>query len=346
LVPVDGSELSTHTATQAVDLAREVKARITFLYATPDYSATADGAVVRTLSPAAFAENSQDATSAILAKVIEIGQMKGVGCDGTSVVTDHPHEAIIKTALVKGCDLIFMASHGKRGLRGFMRGSQTEKVVRNSPIPVLVSSVETIDPHAPMHRALAVIQDEHRSLSVVIRALLDYSDETQYDGAALDTGIVRRMVSYLRDFPGALHHPKEERHIFSRLRERTRDFDDQLAALERQHLREHELVAAVERALSMHESGYSSGAKAFNDAFHELASHIREHIGLEERTILPAARAYLTDDDWVAIDKAFAENCDPCFGDIGADEFSKLFTKIARLLPKGKVSESKETTTA
>ena len=333
LVPIDGTELSTHTATQAVELAREIGARITFLYATPDYSATMDGALLRSTSPETFTEKAIEGTHAILAKSAGIAKMKGVDASIVSMVSDRPHEAIIRAAEEKNCDLIFMASHGERGLRRFVRGSQTEKVLRNSPIPVLVSSVESNDPHAAMHRALAIIQDEHRSLEVVMGGLVDYCDDVMQNRTRLDASLVRRMLDYVRDFPGAKHHPKEEKYLFARLRKHTRDFDALLSTLESQHMREHELVSDVEKALGRHEAGDASATQAMHNALCQLVSHIREHIGQEERTILPAARAYLTDDDWTEIDAAFVMNQDPGFGDVDAADFTRLFAKIARLLP-------------
>ena len=54
------------------------------------------------------------------------------------VISDHPYEAIINAAEEKGCDLIAMASHGRKGVQGLTLGSETQKVLTNSKIPVLV----------------------------------------------------------------------------------------------------------------------------------------------------------------------------------------------------------------
>jgi nucleotide-binding universal stress UspA family protein len=142
LVPVDGTQLSVDTAAQAVFLASETKSKITFLYATPDFKATSDGALLFNLNPEKFTKGMQGRTDAILAKVAALAKAKGVDYDTASLVTDHPYVAIIQTAKEKGCDLIFMASHGERGISGLLRGSQTEKVLHHSPIAVLVASVE------------------------------------------------------------------------------------------------------------------------------------------------------------------------------------------------------------
>lgn len=142
LVPVDGTKLSFDTAAQAVDLASEVKAQITFLYATPDLSATSDGALLISVSPDKFVQRAKGETDTILAKVAALAKAKGVAHETVSAVSDHPYIAIIKTAEDKGCDLIFMASHRERGVKGLLRGSQTEKVVMNSPVAVCVAAVE------------------------------------------------------------------------------------------------------------------------------------------------------------------------------------------------------------
>ena len=143
LVPVDGTQLSVDTAAQAVELASEVKARITFLYATPDFSATSDGALMIAVAPEKFAECAKGDTDAILSKVAELAKAKGVEHDTVSKVTDHPYIEIVKTAVEKNCDLIFMSSHGRRGVNGLLHGSQTEKVLHHSPVAVCVAMVES-----------------------------------------------------------------------------------------------------------------------------------------------------------------------------------------------------------
>jgi nucleotide-binding universal stress UspA family protein len=61
-----------------------------------------------------------------------------VKCDTAQVISDQPFEEIIKAAEKKGCDLILMASHGRRGIEGLLLGSETQKVLTHSSVPVLV----------------------------------------------------------------------------------------------------------------------------------------------------------------------------------------------------------------
>ena len=62
----------------------------------------------------------------------------GVGCDVVHAQHEHPHQAIIDAAISRGCDLIVMASHGRRGIFAIVLGSETVKVLTHSTIPVLV----------------------------------------------------------------------------------------------------------------------------------------------------------------------------------------------------------------
>lgn len=143
LVPLDGTDLSTLTAQQAVKFAKFLGARITFLYATPDFAATSDGALLIAMAPESYSRQAAGATAEILQQALKIGAEAGVTCDTANCVSDRPYVAILKTAEEQHCDLIFMASHGQRGIRGLLQGSQTEKVLRLTTIPVLVAAVES-----------------------------------------------------------------------------------------------------------------------------------------------------------------------------------------------------------
>lgn len=69
---------------------------------------------------------------------IRLTSGSGVDCDSMYVVSNHPYEAIIEAAQSRQCDLIAMASHGRKGIQGFLLGSETQKVLSHSKIPVLV----------------------------------------------------------------------------------------------------------------------------------------------------------------------------------------------------------------
>jgi len=140
LVPTDGSELSNDTVRRAVDFAKEAGAKVTFFFCKPDYPMAfyGEGALIDPTTPERFAEMAEAQAQEILAAAEGQAKAAGVNYTSHSVTSDIPYEAIIEAAASAGCDLIFMASHGRRGFSGLLLGSETQKVLTHSKIPVLV----------------------------------------------------------------------------------------------------------------------------------------------------------------------------------------------------------------
>jgi len=140
LVPTDGSELSQDTVRRAVSFAKDAGARITAFYAKPEYPVTyyGEGALIDTTTPEQFAELAEEQAKKILSFVDELCLEAGVSCTKMTLTSDIPYEAIIAAATQSACDLIFMASHGRRGLSSLLLGSETNKVLTHSKVPVLV----------------------------------------------------------------------------------------------------------------------------------------------------------------------------------------------------------------
>ena len=140
LVPTDGSNLSSETVSRAILFAREAGARITFFYAKPEYPIAyfGEGALIDPTTPEKFADMAEKQAQEILAAAQALAGAAGVPAAATSATSDVPYQAIIDAAAASGCDLIFMASHGRRGLSGLLLGSETQKVLTHSKIPVLV----------------------------------------------------------------------------------------------------------------------------------------------------------------------------------------------------------------
>ena len=140
LVPTDGSELSRETARRAVSFAREAGARITAFYAKPEYPVSyyGEGALIDPTTPEKFAELAERQATETLDFVVQLCESAGVPVDRLSMTSDIPYQAIIDAATQSGCDLIFMASHGRRGISALLLGSETHKVLTHSTIPVLV----------------------------------------------------------------------------------------------------------------------------------------------------------------------------------------------------------------
>ena len=140
LVPTDGSELSRATAKRGVMFAKEIGAKVTVFFAKPEYPIAyfGEGALIDPTTPEKFAELADQQASEYLTEVKSECAAAGVVCVSATAVSDAPYEAIIEAAEKSGCDLIFMASHGRRGLTGLLLGSETQKVLTHSRIPVLV----------------------------------------------------------------------------------------------------------------------------------------------------------------------------------------------------------------
>lgn len=140
LVPTDGSELSQETVRCAVSFAKDAGARITAFFAKPEYPVTyyGEGALIDPTTPEKFAELAEQQAQQTLEFVEKLCQDAGVPCTKLALTSDIPYEAIINAATQSGCDLIFMASHGRRGISSLLLGSETNKVLTHSKIPVLV----------------------------------------------------------------------------------------------------------------------------------------------------------------------------------------------------------------
>ena len=140
LVPTDGSPLSRAAALSAVKLAQAVGARITGLFAAP----AATPLAYRGLLPVGLRTPQKNAaiiekTAEKYLEVIErAAKEAGVRCDSVHVTSDFPADTILATAKKRKCDLIYMASHGRRGITGMLLGSETQKVLSHAEISVLV----------------------------------------------------------------------------------------------------------------------------------------------------------------------------------------------------------------
>lgn len=140
LLPTDGSELSRQNARRAISFAKEAGAKITVFFAKPEYPVAyfGEGALIDPSTPEAFAEMAEHLASEYLGEIRDQCVEAGVECYIATESNDVPYQAIIAAAEKAGCDLIFMASHGRRGLSGLLLGSETNKVLTHSTIPVLV----------------------------------------------------------------------------------------------------------------------------------------------------------------------------------------------------------------
>ena len=127
LIATDGSELANRALAHGLKLANEVKARVTIVTVTPPWSALdlAHEARLRKPDPIhQFEEMAAASAKVILDAAAQTAKLAGVACELVHVPDQHPAEGIIATAEKRGCDLIVMASHGRRALGRLLLGSQ------------------------------------------------------------------------------------------------------------------------------------------------------------------------------------------------------------------------------
>lgn len=138
LLPTDGSNLSQIAIQKAVQLAKSIKAQITGISVVPEQKYYLYQTDIIVQENEEIAEQHKRHSDRNLAVIEKAAKDAGVLCETLCEIGDHPYETIIKVAEKRGCDLIMMASHGRRGLKGLLLGSETQKVLTHSRIPVLV----------------------------------------------------------------------------------------------------------------------------------------------------------------------------------------------------------------
>lgn len=143
LISTDGSEVAQKGVDHGLSLAKSLKARATIIMATEGFPfhsyAGFNGAWVPGPDEMAQYEARQkEMAEKVLAAVEAAAKELGVPAETVHVPQAYPSEAIVELAKARDCQLIVMASHGRRGLRKLMLGSQTSEVLAQSPVPVLV----------------------------------------------------------------------------------------------------------------------------------------------------------------------------------------------------------------
>jgi nucleotide-binding universal stress UspA family protein len=138
LIPTDGSPLSEAAVAKGLEFAKALGARATAVVVIePFHLLTANVEQIESTRADYEAHAARHAAD-ILAAAAAKAEAAGVAFAGRTAKHDHPYQAIIATAAEQGCDVIAMASHGRRGMAALMLGSQTTKVLTHSTIPVLV----------------------------------------------------------------------------------------------------------------------------------------------------------------------------------------------------------------
>ena len=140
LVATDGSRLSAKAVAHAIALAKALKSKLTAFYASHEYPAPAyaEGMVYEPMSKTEYAALCKKDADKVLRDVAQKAGVAGVDFASAQAIVTSPWEGILRAARKHKCDVIVMASHGRRGVSALILGSETQKVLTHSRLPVIV----------------------------------------------------------------------------------------------------------------------------------------------------------------------------------------------------------------
>jgi len=184
-----------------------------------------------------------------------------------------------------------------------------------------------------MPKALTIIRDEHRSIAAILHGMEYLVDRIRARKAKINPRVFAAMIYYLDTFSERMHHPKEDRYLFSAMRSRGGEAATIVADLEREHAAGGEALRQLEQCLMRYEEGGDKEFPAFAQAVARFVREYRDHMHKEEDIVFPLAERLLSASDWQAIDRAFEENRDPLAGERDTRDFEKLFDRIVNLAP-------------
>lgn len=181
--------------------------------------------------------------------------------------------------------------------------------------------------------SLSIIHEEHLHLAAVIQGM-QYFVRAIDDGAiAPDLKVFRAMLFYISEYPERVHHPKEEKFLFAKIRDRTHQLDQDLDKLSEQHAQGEFLLHRLQHALLRYEFFGATEFIAFRDKALQYCQFYYEHMRTEETLIMPVARQVLNDQDWREVDTAFLENRAELDQEGERYRYEQLFSLIVNIAP-------------
>jgi hemerythrin-like domain-containing protein len=180
---------------------------------------------------------------------------------------------------------------------------------------------------------LRMIRAEHQALAAVLRTMVMMVTDARHHNQTPDFKSLRAMLFYVDEFPERLHHVKETTMLFPRLREYTREADETLQRLDRDHASGEGRIRKLEHLLTAWELLGESRRHAFEEALDRYVKFYLEHMRIEEDEILPLAERVFSDDDWRVLDRAFGSHRDALTGSAPEAAYETLFATIVRITP-------------
>jgi branched-chain amino acid transport system ATP-binding protein len=181
-------------------------------------------------------------------------------------------------------------------------------------------------------KAIAIIQDEHRAITAVVEGLRQLVAEIAAGRTPPDHTLLSALFHYIEAFPERLHHPKEDDYLFARLRARRPDATPLLDGLHREHEIGRERFVELKVMWERYRADPAALAP-FVEGVERYSQFHWQHMRKEEDEVLPLAAAALAQEDWDAIDAAFASNNDPVVGVPASKAFRELFRHLVAIMP-------------
>ncbi len=181
--------------------------------------------------------------------------------------------------------------------------------------------------------SLSIIHEEHLHLAAVIQGMQYFVRAIDAGATAPDLKVFRAMLFYISEYPERVHHPKEEQHLFAKIRDRTHQLDSDLDRLGEQHAQGEFLLHRLQHALLRYEFFGVSEFAAFRDKVLQYCQFYYEHMRTEETVIMPVARQVLNDQDWREVDSAFLENRAALDQEGERYRYEQLFSLIVNIAP-------------
>ena len=184
------------------------------------------------------------------------------------------------------------------------------------------------------HRSLEIIRDEHSSLAAMLQSMRMLVDRGPQGNPKNFFDVLRAMLFYIDEFPERQHHPKETELLFPPIAQRAPEVAEAIARLDREHAGGEAAVRELGHLLLAWELMGESRRATFVEALDRYITFYLEHMRLEETVVLPAALQHLTDEDWAAMDAAFASNTDVLAQGATPDPaYERLFSRIVHGAP-------------
>lgn len=138
LIATDGSDLAERAAAQGLELAKLLKARVTVVSVTEPWEAVVGGDAAFGFPIGDYDQSAAAGAARILERISDMAKKYDLACDLLHVKDHFPAEGIVSTCKERECDIIVMASHGRRGLAKLFLGSEAARVLTTSSVPVLI----------------------------------------------------------------------------------------------------------------------------------------------------------------------------------------------------------------